>query len=243
MTLNANAVVRKPEQTNKASTADLYLLIEKSFFYQPRSDSATSIPQLTFYAYIGEKHRRHPIHTIYEYPTDWQHLKDLARECAMILWNEKKCDNCLFTLEHHLGGKYVMRHEKRGYSEKRVRYKRDVEFSSKLTYSSKTGEVTLEQCMFGFHLMSLATDYYRERGIRYKVSSVIPRQYQNMMGDVKSLLVEPSGQRYGDYTQQERTIYGKRPDRVMAHERDTRMYLPFGEKIRDVTTDDQKQET
>ena len=136
-----------------------------------------------------------------------------------------------------------MRHEKRGYAEKRVRYKRDVEFSSKLTYSSKTGEVTLEQCMFGFHLMSLATDYYRERGIRYKVSSVIPRQYQNMMGDVKSLLVEPSGQRYGDYTQQERTIYGKRPDRVTAHERDTRMYLPFGEKIRDATSSDQKEET
>jgi len=27
--------MRKPEQTNKASTADLYLPIEKSFFYQP----------------------------------------------------------------------------------------------------------------------------------------------------------------------------------------------------------------
>lgn len=200
------------------------------------------LPQLTFYAYIGEKHRRHPVHTIYEYPTDWKRLKDLSRECAMILWQEKKCDKCLFTLEHHLSGKYKMMHERRGYSEKRVRYKRDVEFSCKFSYSPKTGEVTLEQCMFGFHLMSLATDYYAERGIRYRVATVIPRQYQNLMGDVKSLLVEPSGQRYGDYSRQEKTIYGKRPDRDKAQERDTRMYLPFEEKIRDATTEE-KEET
>ena len=63
-------------------------------------------------------------------------------------------------VEHHLVGKIRDVHEKRGYCEKRVRYKSDVEFCSKLSYNSKTGEVTLEQCMFGFHLMSLATDYY-----------------------------------------------------------------------------------
>jgi hypothetical protein len=162
----------------------------------------------------------------------------------MIIWQEKKCDACLFTLEHHLGGHYKMMHEKRGYSEKRVRYKRDIEFSAKMSYNHTTDEVTLEQCMFGIHLMSLATDYYASRGIRYRVSPVIPRQYQDLTGgDAKKLLAEPSGQRYGDYSQQERTIYGKRPDRDKSQERDIRMYMPFGEKIRDPNTDDQKEES
>lgn len=194
------------------------------------------MPILTFYAYKGTKHHRIALHTIYDWPSDWAYLKELLTECAMTLWNEHNLATVLMTLELHLPGKFTWKTKPGAYSPMRVRFRREVEWSGRVCFNHKTQETTVDQCVFGPHLMLMSSDYYAERGIRYRVPSLIPKMHQNL-GDPKSLLMEPSGVRYADYSRQPRGPYDfseeQQKKRLPYEPLCERKYLPEGLKIRE----------
>jgi hypothetical protein len=105
------------------------------------------------------------------------------------------------TLELHLPGKFTKATKPGSYREIRVRYRREVEWFGRLRYNPKTTETTVDQCSFGPHLWPLASDYYEERGIKYRSPSLIPKALP-APGDPKALLMDPSGVRYADYSKQ-----------------------------------------
>ena len=202
------------------------------------------MPVLSAYAYIGPKHHRVFLLTITEWPMDWADHKRIMTEAAIILYQERKITNVLATLELHLPGKFVWKHRTGGYSEQRVRYRREVEWSGHMSFHPNmmlgTDQLELKECMFGPHLYKvLASDYYFDRGVKYKVGSLIPRLQQNISGDVKSLLMEPSAVRYADYTVQPKSTYNlqvQQPTRRSLYEPScVRSYLPPGLQIREET--------
>lgn len=193
---------------------------------------------LTFYIYKGPKHRRIAILTLARRPTDWAELKEHLKVCALKLWNEQKISSALITLELHLSGKFVWKRRRGGYSPRRVRWQRGVEWAGRLRFNSKTEEITVDNCSFGPNLMSLASDYYAERGIKYRTPSVIPKEHQNLH-DPRSLLMDPSATRYADYTTPPRSPYDhrqKRGEKKRLQYDPTcvgRSYLPEGLRIRE----------
>jgi hypothetical protein len=190
------------------------------------------MPSLTFYAYKGAKHNRVAIHQLNHFPTDWQDLKDHLLTCALKLWHEHKIDTeILLTLEQHLGGKYVEKTRRGGFRPIKVHWQRGLEWTGRLTFNSKTQEITVDNCRFGQNLISLATDYYAERGIKYRAPSVIPKMHQNLT-DTKSLLMEPSAARYADYSRRQHSPYDRSSEKekkkrsVYGSSRVERKYLP-----------------
>jgi hypothetical protein len=188
------------------------------------------MPILTFYVYLGVRHWRCPIKTIERYPSDWEDLKILIKECAITLWNEKKSLEAIVTLEHHLAGKFTLKWEKRGYSPKKVRYKRDIEFSCRLKFNPLNEKVVITQPMFGLHLMELARDFYLEKGRAYKIHSCIPKPHENLIGNTKSLLMEPSGARYGDYSKTAELRYATESEQHYART-EIIHYLPRSQRL------------
>jgi hypothetical protein len=177
-----------------------------------------TLPQFTFYAYLGPKHWRHPVMTLDKIPTDWLHIALLVKECCISLWNEKHEKESIISLEKHLGGgPYKMLWRKAGYSPRRVYFKRDITFSCKVSFDPHTCKVKISSPSFGPELLfaGCLEDYRRiERGVWRMPSSVIPKADQGICdGDnsTKKLLMQPSASRYGDYSRMPRLIYEEGP--------------------------------
>jgi hypothetical protein len=179
------------------------------------------LAQFTIYAYLGIKHRRHPCMTINRQPADWFDVKRLVEEAAFILWNDKKELNAILSIEKHLSGAYIMKWHQAGYSQKRLFFKRNVEFSCKFQFNPRTCDVSMSNVQFGPSLLfnGALEDYRRiERGIWKLPSSVIPKEDQGInQGDssTKKLLMQPSNSRYGDYSRTERLIYAEGAEKLM----------------------------
>jgi len=201
-----------------------------------------NMPSLTFYAYIGRRHRREAIKTIRDWPTDWQHLKGLLAEAAEKVHIDHKQRMTIMTLELHLGGKYIMRSE--SYTPRKVHVNREPEFRARISWNPKTREALVDQGVFGPFLYFLAPDYYAERGIRWRVPPVVPKQ-QFAVGDAKALLMEPSGLRYVDYHREPANLYGRGAEKHVKHLNylpfDTREYLPDKFKLREEFLDKREQ--
>jgi len=194
------------------------------------------MPIMSFYAYKAVKHRRIALLTINDWPTDWQHLKSLVAECSVKAYQEYKVTAVLMTLELHLPGKFTKATKPGSYREIRVRYRREVEWSGRLRYNPKTTETTVDQCSFGPHLWLLASDYYEERGIKYRSPSLIPKALP-APGDPKALLMDPSGVRYADYSRQPEgpyTFSEKTPKKRSQYDQISEsIYLPEEFQIRE----------
>ncbi len=195
---------------------------------------------MTFYVYRGEKHKRIAILTINRRPTDYEQLKELLKECALKLWHDLHMSEAQLTLELHLPGKFVWKTRRGGYSSHRVRWRRGLEWVGSIRFNNKTEETIVKWCAFGPNLQHLAEDYYAERGIKYRVPKIIPLMHQHLE-TVKSLLIEPSGTRYADYSRKPhgpydfREVYGveEKRRRRYAPAHVERMYLPPGLKTRE----------
>ena len=153
-----------------------------------------------------------------------------------------KQQTTIMTLELHLGGKYIMRFE--GYTPHKVHVKREPEFRARISWNPKTREAIVDQAVFGPDLYFLAPDYYAERGIRWRVPPVVPKQ-QFATGDAKALLMEPSGLRYVDYHREPGNLYGRGAEKQVKHLNylpfDTREYLPDKFKVREEFLDKREQ--
>jgi hypothetical protein len=181
----------------------------------------TQIPQFTVYAYVGVKHRRHPCVTISSLPPDWFAIKELVKESAIILFNDKKESEAILSVEQHLGGAYTMKWQKAGYARKRLYFKRNIEFSCKFLFNPRTNAVSMSDVQFGPTLLFAGAleDYRRIEKKMWKIPpSVIPKVDQGInQGDssTKKLLMQPSNSRYGDYNRSERLIYAEGAEKRM----------------------------
>jgi hypothetical protein len=176
------------------------------------------MPQFTIYCYIGEKHRRHPCTTISSLPADWFGIKEIVKDAAIILFNDKHESNGILSIEKHLSGAFTMRWHKAGYSQKRLYYKRNIEFSCKFEFNPRTREVKMANVQFGPALLFAGAleDYRRlERGVWKLPPSPIPKSHEGMLGNTKSLLMEPSASRNADYSRVARLIYQEGAERQM----------------------------
>jgi hypothetical protein len=179
------------------------------------------LPQYTVYCYIGEKHRRHPVVTISALPSDWGAIKELVKDSAFILFNDRHEIQAILSIEKHLGGAYKMAWQKSAYAQKRLYYKRNCEFSCKFEYNSRTHETKITNTQFGPQLLfSGCLDDYRrlEKNVWRRLPSVIPKSDQGInQGDqsTKKLLMQPSNSRYGDYSRSPRLLYQIGPEEKM----------------------------
>lgn len=150
-----------------------------------------------------------------------------------MIWHERKLTDFLLSLEHHLQGKFVVKWKRGGYSPTKVRYKRDIEFCCKVNFNPFTEKIKISQAMFGMNMMSMAADYYGEKGRRYTCPSVIPKPHENLTGNAKSLLLEPSGVRYADYSKQAQPNYGNesKQNLLTYAKTETRQYLPWSVRM------------
>jgi hypothetical protein len=177
-----------------------------------------SMTQYTIYAYIGEKHRRHPCLTISNLPVAWFGIKEIVKDAAIILFNDKHESNGILSIEKHLSGAYKLAWHQAGYSRKRLYFKRNIEFSCKFEFNPRTKEMKMANVQFGPTLLFAGAleDYRRiERGVWKMPSSCIPKSHENMLGNTKSLLMEPSATRYSDYSRAEKLIYQEGAERQM----------------------------
>jgi hypothetical protein len=174
--------------------------------------------QFTFYAYIGPNHRRHPITTLSTMPNDWLHIKQLVQEAGFILWNDRHESEAILSLEKHLSGPYTMKWQKAGYARKRLYFKRNIEFSCKFQFNPRSYAVSMSNVQFGPALMfsGCLEDYRRiEKSLWKLPPSPIPKTHENMLGNTKSLLMEPSASRNADYSRVARLIYREGAERQM----------------------------
>lgn len=162
---------------------------------------------MTYYAYIGFKHTRMPMHTIDRLPSDWLELKQVLTEVMERVWREYQQAEAYVSLEHHLRGKGFQGFT--GYRSRSFHFRQQVEAFFKVRYNPKLREAEFGQASFGPHLVTVSMEYWMiERGRRYRVAPLISREHQHL-GDVKTLLQEPSGMRYADYSQEEHPLYDR----------------------------------
>ena len=166
------------------------------------------MPILTFYAYLGKKHTRHPILTVDNWLTSYDSLKDKLLEVAKILYYEKEeIAETDISLELHLPGREITSNSnpsklpqeanpnfmKRGsYQQIGIRFRRTPEFQCKLIYNHLTQTITVKNATFGSHLYkSMLDDYQCEHGKKYRVPPIIPRTMQNLRGNLEAILRLP----------------------------------------------------
>jgi len=162
------------------------------------------MPLLSFY-FVSEK--EHPwLYSVDHMPTDWLETKFLLTEAMAKLYREREVTEGVIVLYRHLPGRAAPMFT-RPYSQSLIPYKREFEAAFKARYSPRTGEVEA-QAVFNYTMSHVREDYYwMERGIRWRTPPVIPREHRDAMGSVKSLLMEPSGLRYVDYSRTPKGLY------------------------------------
>jgi hypothetical protein len=199
------------------------------------------LPQFTVYCYIGERHRRVPIVTVDMLPSDWGAIKQLVKEAAIILFNNKHESTGILSIEKHLSGAFTMKWHQAGYSQKRLYFKRNVEFSCRFEFNCRTQEIKMANVQFGPELLfsGCLEDYRRlEKGIWKLPTSVIPQADQGInQGDssTKKLLMQPSNSRYADYSRTARLIYQEGAEKRMKWQSYDRVvnrsYMPKSQQL------------
>jgi hypothetical protein len=188
-----------------------------------------------------------PLTSIDAFPCSYQDLKDKATEAMIVLYNEHNLENAIMTLENHLPGKWAWKSMPGHYGRSRLRFKRSIEWSGRASYSPKTGECTLEQCAFGLNLWRLRDEWRsEERADPYHAPALFPEAELSAEKSLESLLLDPSGLRYVDYSKKPTVIYAARGEeqkhRSMYDTPYRSTYQRGGQKIRAESQDDEKGE-
>lgn len=169
--------------------------------------------RLTFYAYLGSRRTKVPVPPqLDELPSDWVEMKRLLAEVMAVVHANYGRTEVNVSLERHKRGKFTIRFSGRGYSVQPLRYQREYEAFFKVRYIPKTGGVEVSRATFSWNLHQVAQEFYQmEKGIRYRVPPLIPREHrQSVMENPKTLLrLEPSGSRYADYTRKPQHLYDR----------------------------------
>lgn len=140
------------------------------------------------------------------WPTDWVEVKLVLSEIMAKIYHDNEVGSAVLLLERHLPGKKFIAFQ--GYRLNPFGYKRDFEGYFKVEYSHLTGEVWVDQAVFGFSLSFLTPGYLAlEKGRLVHCPPLVPRAYQNIGQNVRHLLQEPSGLRYVDYARKPKTVY------------------------------------
>jgi len=163
------------------------------------------MPLLSFY-YISE--REHPwLLSVDHIPTDWLELKHLLAEVMTKLKRERGVTEGIIILYRHLPGRAVPMLN-RPYSASLIPYKREFEAAFKVSFNPTTCKLDIAEANFNYTLFHIREDFWwMERGIRWRIPSVIPREQLNAFGKSRSLLMEPSGLRYVDYSRTPKGLY------------------------------------
>lgn len=191
------------------------------------------MPLLTFYAVLkpgGVRGVRVPVESMDYYPSDWVEVKMILRDVMRKAYVEHKQVESTVFLETHMPGKFIYRFTRGRYSQRKVRFKRQYEAVFRVHYNSRNDSVDVVQAVFTGHLSYLASDFWAmERGRRYNVPSLIPREHQNILENPKAILMEPSATRYADYSRTPRSLYSygdeKFPSRLSYEREPRRQYL------------------
>ena len=162
------------------------------------------MPLLSFYM-VSERERLW-LDSVDHTPTDWLELQRLLAEAMAKLHRERGLTEALVTLERHLPGRAAALFIR--YRPSLIPYKREFEAAFKLRFSPRTGGVEIAQASFNYTFSHVREDFWwMERGIRWKVPPVIPKEHQNVLSNPKYLLMDPSATRYADYSGKPRSIY------------------------------------
>jgi hypothetical protein len=171
------------------------------------------MPLLSFYLIVPRFRglwRRFHLFSINDYPDDWLHLKDfLIQAMEQVHHEHDNMTEALTSLERHLPGRSFVKHGA-SYRPEKIPYRREYEAIFNLVYNPHTRDLTVKSASFGYKLSHVREDFWRvERGIRWRSPPLIPREYQNIIGDPDALLREwPSGTRYADYSRRPHNLYG-----------------------------------
>ncbi len=164
------------------------------------------MPLLSFY-YLSRK--EHPwLYSIDHFPTDWLELKRFLIDAMIKLNRERSVTSGIIVLYRHLPGRAVPRFN-RPYSDSLVPYKREFEAAFKVaSFNPAMGDIDIAEAEFNYTLFNMREDYWwMERGIRWRIPSVIPREQMVGFGSARSLIMEPSIMRYITYSRTPRLMY------------------------------------
>jgi hypothetical protein len=204
----------------------------------------------TFYAKLGRKQTRHPILPIDKLPRSYDSLKILLTEVACLIYIEHdQVTYAEVSLEQHLPGKQVaatasnagkvLQQEtplimgKGGYRQKRIHYRRGIEFLCKLTYNHLTESIKIKDAHFGNHTWkSMHEDYEAETGKKFYVAPVVPKSAVNMRGNTAAFAMMQPPEASTD-TYQENTKpsgYFAVPEEYLQEGYSEPLELPYEEK-------------
>jgi len=202
------------------------------------------LPRLTFYCYLGVHHNRMPLTSIDSFPCSFQDLKDKVGEAMIVLHNEHNLDYAIMTLENHLPGKWAYRAMPGHYGRSRLRFKRAIEWSGKVSYNPRTGDCELGQCAFGLNLWRLRDEWRtEERGADpYRIPALFPENELSAEKSLEQLLLDPSGLRYVDYSKKPNVVYAAHGEqerqRPMYEPKYSSTYQRGGQRVRAESQDD-----
>lgn len=178
----------------------------------------------------GKPWRKTWLDSIDHYPTDWLELKFLLSEVMETVYVEHgKKTEALISLERHTSGRFMIRQTHR-YALEKIPARREYEAFFRVEYNPENKELTVREANFGFHLAHLREDFNRmERGREYEVPPLIPWEHRlRNLSDPRTLLMEPSGLRYPDYSRKANPLYSH----DLEHHK-----LSYDRKIRRLTYD------
>ncbi|MGB9671824.1 MAG: hypothetical protein ACPLZY_01600 [Candidatus Norongarragalinales archaeon] len=193
------------------------------------------MPLFTFYAFIGMKGAKIPIQTIDHFPNDWQELRDLLVEVARKTFNEYGTIEAQYTFEKHVSTRIKVWKPRVGsYILKPFSHKRNFEAFIHMAYKQLTDDIEIKQVIFAPQHTNMAEEYRAiEKGVKYRISAIIPQTFKSFLENPKAVLEELSAIRYPDYSKAPRLKYDRQTSkRNLTH---VRTYLPWGEKIREAT--------
>ena len=178
---------------------------------------------LSFYRLLIEpsgRFRWYWLASIDHHPTDWPELKDMLLEMMQKIHLEYQTCEAMIWLYRHMSGKPFVKRGGRQYLVHKLPTRRQIEAMVKVTFNPKMNGLTVKEASFGPALSHLREDYWwMERGVRWRSPSLIPKEEQNILKDVKSLLRVQLATRYPDYSPKDHKNYGAETDLHEGHYR------------------------
>jgi len=171
------------------------------------------MPLLSFYLITVDRKgrfRRVWLHSVDCYPTDWLEWKMILEEVMAIVYYEHNRSEATVSAEKHLRGKFFLGFRE-GYVQSRINVMREYEAIFDLEFNPNRQlfeRVTVKKAQFGPHIAHhVREDYWwMERGIRWRIPPLIPQQHKDPL-DWKSMMMEPTSERYVQYSITPNPIY------------------------------------
>jgi hypothetical protein len=169
----------------------------------------------TVYAKIIRKGKRKthrvrnaPVYTYNDEIVSYADLKNVLLDAArQIHWNFEQTVTEI-SLEKHLGGRYITKTT--SYRTTKVHYRRQYEFSCRLTYSKNQDTIKIEQAVFGTpEFYEFKTDYDLETGKKWQIPKVVPAGFEALLHSTNpdALFVDMLTIKNTSYMAQPRNLY------------------------------------